>query len=174
MATHRIPIIGYAFKPEANVWAEPQDILGTNDFFDRLVVRFGGLNGDDATQPTAKAGFHCAFDIPKNFVDSANLIIIWASTKTTGNVVWDFDYRAIGGDDAESFDQTTAQQSVTVTDGAGSAIWERMVATVALTDANFAVDDHVSYVFSRDAADAADTLAGSALLFQLLFEYQDA
>jgi len=47
-------------------------------------------------------------------------------------------------------------------------------ATISLTSGNFAVDDDVEFYFARDGGDAADTLAGSALLFSLALQFSDS
>lgn len=121
-----------------------------------------------------RLGLNGGFTIPKDYVGSATLVIVWTSTITTGDVVWDFEYRAVGGDDSESLDQAGTQESVSVTDTAPSAANERMEATIALTSANFAVDDEVEFYFARDGTDAADTMAGAAMLFSLIFQYARA
>ena len=36
-------------------------------------------------------GLHGGFVVPKNYVDSANVIIVWTSTATSKNVEWEFD-----------------------------------------------------------------------------------
>jgi len=172
MSTFRIPILGWGTRPDdtGDCFFEPQDILATNDVWDRLIGRFGANN---AAQPTVRAGIHGGFNVPKNYVGGATIVIVWTATLTSGNVVWDFEYRAVGGNDTESLDQSGTQESVTVTDAAASAAWERLEVTIALTAGNFAVDDTVSFFFARDGADGADTMAGSALLFDLLWQYDD-
>ena len=173
MATHRIPILGWSARPDdtGECFFEPYDLLATNDVWDRLVGRFGANN---AAQPTVRHGIHGGFTVPKNYVASATLVIVWTATLTSGDVVWDFEYRAVGGNDAESLDQSGTQEATSVTDTAPSATHERMEATIDLTDDNFVADDEVEYFLARDGTDAADTMAGSALLFQALFEYADA
>lgn len=172
MATHRVPILGMP-RPDdtGDCFIEPQDILATNDVWDRYLIRLGANN---AAQPTVRAGIHGGFAVPKNYVNSAALIIVWTATLTSGNVVFDFEYRAVGGNDSESLDQSGTQESLTVTDAAPGAAWRRLEASIDLTDGNFATDDTVSYFFARDGADGSDTMAGSALLFELFFEYADA
>ncbi len=111
--------------------------------------------------------------MPENYVGSPVVRVRWTTTKTTGDVVWDFDYRAVGGDDAESLDQAGTQEAVTVTDSAPSAAHERLNVTVALTAGNFAAGDTVEFLLARDGADASDTLAGVAMLHEAFFEYSD-
>ena len=169
MATHRIPILNGMCLPDSSgtVFFEPASVLGTNGTFDHLVLVF--------TQGSStRNGIAGVFDVPQNYVDTANLIIVWTSTATTNDVEWDFDYRAVGGNDAESLDQATAQEAVGSNDTAPSATDERMEFSLALTDGNFAAGDTVSFEFFRDESDSGDTMAASARVFGLMFEYNDA
>lgn len=168
MATHRIPMLGWATMPDStgSVFFEPQSVKGTNDPFPQLVAVFN----DTAT----RIGLGGRFTVPKNYVGTAKVAIVWTSTATSGDVEWDFDYRAVGGDDAESLDQAGTQESVNLNDTAPSAAWERMECLITLTAANFAVDDEVEFALFRDGTDGGDTIAAAVTLFQLLFEYTDA
>lgn len=168
MATHRIPILGWSTTPDGasgNVFFESYDVKATNDVWDRLVCIFNDT--------AARDGLHGGFTVPKNYVGTAKLVIVWTSTATSGNVVWDLDYRAVTGNDTESLDQAGNQESVTVTDAAPAAANNRLEATITLTSGNFAADDEVEFTFFRDGT-AADTMAAAAILFALLFEYADA
>ena len=120
-----------------------------------------------------RIGIHGGFAVPKNYIDSASLVIVWTSTATTNDVEWDFDYRAVGGNDTESLDQTGTQQTVNANDTAPSAIHERMEISIALTDANFAIDDEVEFTLFRDGTDAGDLMAAAAIVFGVFFEYAD-
>lgn len=168
MATHRIPILTWACVPDTsgNVFFEPYDIKATNDVWDRLVLVFN----DTAT----RIGIHGGFTVPKNYVGAANLIVVWTSTAITGDVEWDFDYRAVGGNDVESLDQVGTQESVNLNDTAPGAAHRRMELSIALTAANLAVDDEVEFTFFRDGTDVGDTIAAACLVFNLLLEYSDA
>jgi hypothetical protein len=174
MATHRIPILNFSTRPDdsGKTWFEALSVLGTNDVWKHLVGRVSqsGLNND---QLSTRVGFYGAFNVPKNFVGTAVLVIYWTGTVTSGNKVWDFDYRAISGDDAESVDQAGTQESVTGTDAMPSASLERNALSINLTSANFAVDDYVEFFLVEDGTDAADTAAGDALLLGAYFQYAD-
>ena len=171
--THRIPILGWSARPDdtGECFFEPYDILATNDVWDRLICRFGASN---AAQPTVRHGLHGGFTVPKSYVGTAKIIIVWTATLTSGDVVWDFEYRSVGGNDTTSLDQSGTEESMTVTDTAPGAAHRRLEASVSLTSANLAADEEVEFYLARDGADAADTMAGSALLFQALFEFADA
>ncbi len=168
MATHRIPILGWATVPDAsgNVFLEPYDVKATNDVWDRLVVIFN----DTSTRIGLKGGF----TVPKNYVGSPKIVVVWTSTAITNDAVWDFDYRAVGGNDSESLDQTGTQESVTVTDTAPGAAHRRLEALMSLTAGNLAVDDEVEFELFRDGAAGGDTMAAAAIVFAVLFEYADA
>lgn len=168
MATLRLPILGWAAIPDSSgsVFFEPYSVKATNDAWPALV----GVFNDTAT----RIGLHGRFTVPKNYVGNAKLVIVWSTTATSGDVEWDFDYRAVGGDDAESLDQSGTQESVNLNDTAPSAAHERMETLITLTAGNFAVDDEVEFTVFRDGTDAGDTIAAAVMLFALLFEYTDA
>jgi len=167
VATHRIPILGWQTLPDTsgNVFFEPADVKASNDVWDRLVCVFNDT--------AARDGLHGAFNVPKNYSSAANLIVVWTSTATSGDVEFDCDLRAVGGNDTESLDQTGNQESVNANDTAPSATDERMEITIALTDANFAADDTVLFTLFRDGTDAGDTIAAAVQLVDLFFEYSD-
>lgn len=167
MATLRQPILGWATVPDAsgNVFAEPQTIKATNDVWGGLVWVFN----DTAT----RIGLRGRFTVPKNYVGTPKLAVVWSSTAIAGDVEWDFDYRAVGGNDTESLDQAGTQESVNSNDTAPSAAWERMECLISLS-ANFAADDEVQFELFRDGTDGGDTIAAAVVLFNLLFEYADS
>jgi hypothetical protein len=173
VATFRLPILGWGTRPDdtGDAYFEPYDVLATNDVWDRLILRCGASN---SAQPTVRAGVHGGFTVPKNYVGSAVIVVVWTATLTSGNVVWDFDYRTVGGNDTTSLDQSGTEEAVTVTDAAPGAAHRRLEATANLTSANFAADEEVTFFLARDGADGSDTMAGSALLFNALFQYADA
>jgi len=172
-ATHQISILGPGTKPDTSgeVFFEPYDVTATNDVWDRLIVRFGA---SITVEPTTRIGLHGGFVVPQNYVDTANLVIVWTSTITADDVEWDFDYRTVAGNDTTSLDQAGTEETVNGNDVAPSATDERMEFTIALTDGNFTAGDEVTFTLFRDGTDAGDTLNGTAVLFSLLFEYNDA
>lgn len=171
--THQMSILGPGTVPDnsGNCWQEPLTILATNDVWGFLIYRFGASN---AAQPTTRIGLRGQFTVPQNYVGAAKVIPVWSASVTSGDVVWDFDYRAVGGDDAESLDQAGVQESVSVTDAAPSAAWERNTPELTPTASNFAPGDTVEFELFRDGTDAADTMAASAVLVDVLFQYLDA
>ena len=168
MATFRIPIFGFATLPGGggDTYFETASVTQTNDLISQLVARFQ----DTAT----KIGIGGRFVVPKNYVGSPKIIVMWTSTATSGNVVWDFDYVAIGGNDSESLDPSAFTESVTVTDAAPTASQRKLDAEMSLTAGNLAADDIVEFLISRDGASGSDTMAAAAILYQILFEYTDS
>lgn len=167
MATWRVPILGFSTVPDStgSVYLEPYTVKATNDVWKRLVYIF--------SDTSTRIGIYGGFAVPKNYVGTAKLVVVWTSTATSGNVVWDCDYRAVSGNDSESLDQTGNQESVSVTDAAPGAAHRRLEALLTLTGSNLAVDDEVEFALFRDGTDGSDTMSASAMLFELLFEYTD-
>jgi hypothetical protein len=173
MATKRIPILGLGTVGDSTgeCFLQVYNALATNDVWRRLVLMFGSSN---AAQPTVRHGVYGGFAVPKDYVGTPKLVLVWTATLTSGNVVWDFDYRTVGGDDTTSLDQSGTEEAVTVTDAAPGAANRRLEVSVNLTAANFAADEEVSFYLARDGADGSDTMAGTAMLFGAYFEYADA
>lgn len=109
-----LPLLGTATLPDTSgdVFQEPYSVKATNDVWPLAVWVFN----DTAT----RIGLSGSFIMPV-FSGSLSIKPFWTSTATSGNCVWDFEYRAITGDDAESLDQAGTQESVTVTDAAPTA-----------------------------------------------------
>ena len=168
MATHYIPIRGAATLPDTSgsVFGESYAVKATNDLWPYLIHVFN----DTAT----RLGLLGNFLVPNNYVGSAGIYVVWSTTATSGDVEWDVDYRAIGGDDLESLDQATAQESVNSNDTAPSAAQERMNITLSLTSANLAALDVVQFGLFRDGTDGGDTIAAAIQLHGLYFTYADA
>jgi len=164
VATKRIPVYG-GLKPDASgsVFAEPSAIKLTNDLYNNMVWVFNDAG--------SKLSLSTRFMVPKDYVQTPKIVLVWATSVTSGTVQWDIDYRAIA--DTESFDPTTHQESVnsgTVT-VAGTTFLEK-VTSIALTSANLAVDDVVDMLISCDTA--VDSAAVAVLLIWAAFEYADA
>lgn len=168
MATFTPSILNGSIVPDTtgNVFIEQLDVKGTNDQWKLLVIIFN----DTAT----KIGFYGQFTVPNNYVGTAAIIPIWSSTATSGNVVWQFDYRTVGGDDTTSLDQAGTEETPSVTDAAPTAAWRRLTPSISPTSANFAAGETVEFFFNRRGDSGSDTMAAAAALFDLLFSYADA
>lgn len=172
MSTIRKSILGVntLLDSTGDAFFEPYSILATNDIFKHAILRLGASN---AAAPTVKSGVYGATTIPKDFNSSGTtkVYIYWTSTLTSGNVVFDFDYRSVGNDDSESLDQATFQESLTVTDAAPTSANNLLITSVTLTSSNLAADDIMEFFVGRDGADGSDTLAGSAIVHAVVLEY---
>lgn len=171
MATHSIDIIGWATSPDTSgdVFFEPYSIkMGAGRWDEMQVCIFNDT--------AARDGLQGRFRVPENYVGTANLIIDWTpDTGTSGDVEWDFEYRAVaaGTSPQQSFAQTTQDEAVNAADTA-NAVDVRESLSISLTDGNFATGDIVQWELFRDGTDAGDTMSGAAILFGLYFEYADA
>ena len=169
MATYRLPLITWSATPDSsgNVWVEPLTVAATNDVWAHFICRF--------KDTSTRIGLTGSANIPKNYNSSGttSLIVVWTATATSGNVVWDFDYRAVGGNDSESLDQSGNQESVSVTDAAPGASLRRLEASATLTASNIAADDTLQFTVFRDGTDGSDTMAADALLVSLILQYTD-
>lgn len=169
MATRRLEIGPLGCLPaDDGVSIEPLSAYATNDFWKHPVAVFGDEGAD--------IELHGRFVVPQEYVGAAKIVIVWTTSATSGDVEWGFAYRAVGGNDAESLDQATAQESLLSgnNDTAPSAAFERMEYEITLTAGNFAAGDTVEFILSREGADAGDTIAAAVLVSELLFEFSDA
>lgn len=163
-ATQRLALINQLWPDSSgNVFWEPYPVKATNDFWKHGHLVFN----DTATKDSA----YGVAMVPPDYVGSAVVRIVWTSTATSGNVVWEFAYRDVGGDDTTSLDQSTAQETVTVTDAAPTATDRRLVTTVSLTSANLTAGDTLEFKFSRDGSSGSDTMAAAAQLVGVFLEY---
>lgn len=152
-----------------NCWFEPINILNPATIARHDILRFE----DTATKDT----IYGSFTVPEDYVSSSpavapKIVVEWGANATTGNAVWDFDYRAMGGDGTEATNDATWQESATVTDAIAGTAWRRMVAEIPLTAANLAPGDVVFFALSRDGA-SSDTVAAQIQVYAAYFEYSD-
>jgi hypothetical protein len=167
MATHRRSVLNkLQWDDSGNGYTTRYDDLATNDVWKQQVLVFK----DTATRIL----LYGQFEVPQNYVGTAKLIIKWTASATTNNVVWDFDYRTVGGNDTTSLDQTGTEEATTVTDAAPGAAWRILETSITLTSANFTAGEEVEFLLGRDGADGSDTMAASAVLIGAYFEYADA
>lgn len=165
MATHRL-YFESVLSPDTSgsVYWQPSGILDTNDLASTTPVL---IFADTATLLTA-SGF---FAVPKNYADTAKIIVRYKTTVTSGNVLWTVDYRAIAA--GETGDTASWQESLA---GSATAVagTTNLLSDISftLTDGNFAVDDTVLVRIGRNGA-GADTAAASLQLVTVCFEWSD-
>lgn len=165
MATRRI-YFGATLAPDTsgNVFWQPASILDSNDQAPTLPVL---IFKDTATKDKA----YCVIPVPKEYVGSAKFGVVWKSTGTSGNVVWNIDYRSIA--DGETLDPSSWQESLAITDAVKGTTNQMNDANVSATSANLAVDDLLIISIARDGTSGSDTLAASAQLYEAYFEFAD-
>lgn len=151
-------ILGFATLPASgDVWFEPASITQTNDRYAGLICRFK----DTAT----KISLGVRFYVPAGFV--GRITIIWTTTATSGNAVWNFDYTAIGN--GETLDPNSDQESLNVTTAAPGTSQLRVNSVMNMTLANLAAGDLVEGIISRNGA-GSDTIAADLCVYDIIFE----
>lgn len=166
MATFRIPILNWTARPDTsgNCFLTNYTNYATNGTWKQTIFVF-------ANTGSSRINLYGSFQVPKNYTGSPVFVIKWTTQTTSGNVVWDLDYRAVGIN--ESIDQATAQESLSVTDAAPGSTDLLQEVTVSATGTNLAADDMVEFLISRDLSDAADTLSDNVQLLSLELQYSD-
>jgi len=166
MAIRDYSIFGHinTFDSSGNIYADESNEYTTNDLHNAPVI----VMEDTSTKLVCGGKFR----VPKGYVGSAVLVPVWSCAVTANNAVLDFEYKAVGGDNAESLDPTTNDEAVSVTDAAPSTAFYQLAPTISLTSTNFVADDTALFSFGRDGT-AADTIVGVILLYDLIFRYSD-
>lgn len=100
----------------------------------------------------------------------------YADTATSGDVVWDAQIAAITPNtDTQDIETDTLATANTVTDSHLGTTGQRLHrATVTISNLDsIAADDWVVLKITRDTGDAADTMAGDAMLAGVTASYSD-
>ncbi len=169
MTTHRLPIMGAMTVPDSTgeCYMAPINIemaLATGLMKNLVMV---------LKDPSADTGFYGTFMVPKNYIDTANIVVVGVIDGTVGTTSIDFEmsYRALA--DNESVEQAWQEDVAFNTGNTNGWTDEDLLEdSAALTDANFAVDDTVFYYFKRDQG--TDDFVGDFHVTGLFFEYNDA
>lgn len=164
MSTHRISLGNFSMLPDSsgNVWLEPAALTQTNDRFPQLVIRF--------KDTSVKNGIGFRFQVPQNYVGSPKFYICWTTTATSGNAIWDLDYKSAA--QTASLDPSTDDETLTVTTAAPGSSQTGVVSSVTATGGNFTAGHICQGKLSRDCA-SADTIAADLVVYELYFEYSD-
>lgn len=169
MATHRLPIMGFGTVPDSTgeCYLAPISVemaLATGLMKSLVMV---------LKDPSADTGFYGQFMVPKNYVDTANIVVVGVLDGTVGATSVDFEMSYLARADNETVEAGWAE-SVTFDTGNTNGWTNEDVLedSAALTDGNFAVDDTVFYYFKRDQG--TDDFNGDFHVTGLFFEYNDA
>lgn len=164
MATHRISILGPMTVPDADgdVFFQPYSVVDSGAAIDPLVLMFNNSGNKD--------GVRGVFEVPQNYVGTANLVIKWTANATSGTCIFDWSVlpRAI----TEDMGAAAARTTETATDTKTGTAFLLEVVTMTLTDADYAAGDVVTFEFFRDSP--TDSMAAAAAVFSVHFEYNDA
>ena len=111
--------------------------------------------------------------IPNDWDTSTDIVvhIHWAPVNgNAGDVVWDIDYNSLASNSGEQL--TDATTALSVTDSTETLQDEPLESDpMTFVAANLALEDILSFKFSRDTSDGNDTYAAAASLIRLDFEY---
>lgn len=166
MATIIADVFGALQLPDTsgNVWAEPASLTQTNDLYPQMIWRFK----DTATK--IKLGFR--FIIPNDYVGSPVFGVVWTSTATSGDVVWDLDYVCAAR--TATLDPAADEENLTVTSTAPGTSQTGVNPTMSATAANLSAGQVIQGVLARDGASGSDTMAADAVVYGLYFQYANA
>lgn len=170
MATIHKNILGTTCLPDTSgkVYMEPTALnFQSNDRYPNMCWVF-------AVQTAARIKLGVGFEVPQDYVGTAKIGLIWASTANTGKVVWEVDYTAIAS--SETADPSADQESTTSTGTTVDATAKDLnVTEISLTSANLAAGDWVMMSIVRDGLDTTnDTMNASAYLLGAYFSYANA
>lgn len=165
MATVVTDIYGALLLPDTsgNIWAEPASITQTNDLYPQLVWRYK----DSGTK--VSVGFR--FLVPADYVGSPVFGLVWTSTATSGDVVWDVDY--VSATKTATLDPNATEEALTVTSTAPGSSQTGVNPTVSATAANLAAGNVCQGVVARDGASGSDTMTADAILYGFYFSYSN-
>ena len=125
-----------------------------------------GLSYDAAGVEEADINFE-APDI-LNGAFPVNVFLKWTAPATSGNVVWDMDYKSI----AEGEDLGGAEVNVTVTDAAPGTADFKLTSPVLVIPAGVITQgDTISLNFRREGGDGGDTMTGDAVLIGVELQF---
>lgn len=143
-----------------NATYQPAADTQTNDRYPQNVGQFIDTGTKDCL------GFR--FTVPGNYSAAPVFRVIWTSTATSGNAIWDVDYSSAAN--TASLDPSADEEAVTATTAAPGSSQTGVSSTMAATAGNFAIGDVVQGRFCRDGA-SADTIAAALVVYGLTFEY---
>jgi hypothetical protein len=172
MSQFRLPIINWSTRPDdvGDCYFEPYDILATNDLARRMILRMGRNN---AAQPTVKSGVYGSFVVPRNYLTSVDPIFLveWTSTVASGNVTFALDFAVVGAEGSGMDPSSWVRSDKLPNQNVGGAN-QRKTNSITHPAGLFAIGSIVNFYFTRDGTDSLDNKSGSALVFDLSFQYE--
>jgi hypothetical protein len=112
------------------------------------------------------------FRMPTDFASGPVLKVQWNISSTTGNVVWEGRIAANTPGDATTPGAEALAAANSVTTAVNGTTFRLTESSITLTNADsVAAGDYVILMLKRDAANASDTAAASAILNAVTLEY---
>jgi hypothetical protein len=139
----------------------PICVEGTN-------LTFGTASFDDATDQNLQTNFR----LPADWSGSLDLVLLWRTAATSGNVVWQI-FTVCRADDETIDPSFNAAQ--TITDAAGANASRFNTASLSsVTTTGCAANETLFLKIFRDGGHASDTIANSAQLVSFRLTYRRA
>lgn len=112
------------------------------------------------------------FIMPQNYASGGTVRLHWATTLTSGNVVWAARVGAITPADADTYLEHAQAAATTATTSVNTTEARRVVVTTISPSVDSAAAGDIIYLLIyRDADNASDTAAGDVELLAVDFEY---
>lgn len=150
-------------------WGPADALMSAEAFPDRVqqTSALWGLAFDAAAAEYVLLGFHA----PSGMTGTLYLDIDWATTATSGNVVWVAYVQAVTPADAQNVLTTWGPGAVNTTTTAAAASAGYLTrTTITLTNTDgMAAGDQVWLLVGRDGASGSDTCAADAVVFGFTF-----
>ncbi len=167
MATHRLPIMGFATIPDDGPFFAPiktQLALANVDGGEEALV----LDCD----PASDLGCRGSFSVPKNFVGSPVLVIRGIIDGAVGTEDIHTGMTLLGRADNEPYDTAHEAEDIASFQSNAYADEDVFEETITLT-VTLAVDDDVNFHFFIDSSPATP-FTGNILVTGLFIQYSDA
>lgn len=166
-ATSTLQVFNAFTTPDTggNSWIQSSTINGSASVLGSMVYI--------ASSTTAKTGFFGTQYIPDNFASSsAQVVIDWTATSTSNAVVWNFDYRCVGGTNTTSLYGTTYQESKTVTSNNPSTAGFKITSNMDINAGYYcSAGNTMQYYLYRDGTNGADTSTVDAEIYNAVIKY---
>lgn len=135
----------------------------------------GTSNGPIAALDYSDGATQYAFNkffLPSDWTGAVDLRLMWYTSATTGNVVWQVQTACVADNESVDPSWNTAQ---TITDAAKGTTERMNVATLSgVTMTGCAAGELFKYRIIRDPAHASDTIATNAFLLEVEWTYRRA
>ena len=127
-----------------------------------------GINGAWEFSSGADDTIGAVFEQPTNIENAIEVRIMWSSSETTGDCLWQLEYLYVSeGEDSTASAEDTLQKTQT-TSGTANVIQQTNFSGVNNPSDN---DIYMSFRLRRLGTDGSDTISGSVELIGITYEY---